>query len=126
MKQKHAEYSSKLSNLILGGLIGISIIILQDWISLKALDFPAQVSEIAFAVSLPMLSFSLLIRQLPRSEGEGSRRYKAMGWVMIIGILVDLLGIFFAFSYISWIAGIVLFLVGIIVFFIYIEVESSI
>jgi hypothetical protein len=47
------------------GLIAISLIILQVWISSGTRDVPSLISLSAFAVSIPMLSFDLLLLKAP-------------------------------------------------------------
>ena len=59
------KFEFTVGQLIDAGLIAISLIILQDWISLGTPDPPSFVSLIAIAVSTPMLAFDLLIRQIP-------------------------------------------------------------
>ena len=106
--------------LMFGGLIAISLIIVQDFISSGVFnsptkpDIPALISVLSFAVALPLLAAHVLI-----TSEDASRHYaldeslglKVAYWLGIIGALT---GIVTAFMHIYWIAGLVI-LVSIVV-----------
>ena len=52
--------------LLFGGLIGMSLIILQDFLSAETLDLSALVSVIAFAVAVPLLAMGILIDDITK------------------------------------------------------------
>ncbi len=114
------KYPVGRARLICGGLLAISVVIVQVFISTgvftssKALDIPALISVLAFALALPLLSLRLLV-----TFEDASRKFtikdtlglKATYW---LGILAAPVGIVAAFWHISLFAGI-LVLVSIIV-----------
>ena len=124
--KKLDEYLNDLSNLILGGLVAISLIIFQDLISSSNLDIPTRVSIIAFAIAIPMIVFSLLIRQVPRSETRNGKTYNSMNIVTLIGIISDIVGVTATFFHVMLAAGIVFLISGFVGFSIYVNVERDI
>jgi hypothetical protein len=104
--KKVRKYWVTRTKLMLGGLLAIIIIILQDLISLgvfnssKMLDWPLVISAFAFAVALPLLSVQLL------ATIEDESRFWTFSdpWYLIVtyvvGILGAVVGIFFAFWHI--------------------------
>ncbi len=95
-------------NLVSGGLIAISLIILGDFISATSLDTPSFISVLSFAVAVPILSSQILFYNLLFRD-----KYHIQSiWYLIIttiilllGILAALVGVAAAFWHISWIAG---------------------
>ncbi len=63
MKQKYElqEAWIRESRAILGGLIGISIVIVQALIAIKATDLPAVIAVLAFAIALPMMGTLIML-----------------------------------------------------------------
>src|SRR5437588_11093224 len=55
-----SRYAIRLHTLYAGGLIAISLIILQDFIGSAKLDLSALVSVVAFAAAIPLLSGMLV------------------------------------------------------------------
>ena len=115
--QKHwkvTKYEVTRIRLMVGGLIAISLIIVQDFISSgvftssKTLDIFSFISVISFAVALPLLTAHILI-----TSEDASRHYaldEPLGlriayWLGVIGALT---GIVAAFLHISLIAGLVI------------------
>src|SRR5947209_4647538 len=66
IKLKKMSENKKLANnhtiLTDTGLIAISLIILQDYISIGISDTPILISLIAFSIALPLLSGSIILR----------------------------------------------------------------
>jgi uncharacterized membrane protein len=100
------------NKLLFGGLIGISLIILQDFISSGALDLSALISVIAFAVAVPLLAMGILIDDItkPHQSINLSMDYNIVFFGGLGGAIV---GAAAAFWHISWIAGIVFLVSGI-------------
>ncbi len=104
------EYETRMSKLAFGGLIGISLIIIQAFISSGPLDLSATISVLSFAVAIPLLAMRIIIddtidmsKRIKSSvDGESVR------WGGLCGATV---GMVTAFWHMLWIAG-VLFLVS--------------
>src|SRR2546425_4291571 len=109
-KMKTSEYTIRLHTLYAGGLIGISLIVLQVFIGLGKLDMPALISVLAFATAVPLLSGMLVTNFIERRYQYSSPRSRIVKVVensFYLGILIDLVGIAAAFWHLSLIAGIV-------------------
>ena len=109
-KMKTSEYTTRLHTLYAGGLIGISLIVLQVFIGLGKLDMPALISVLAFATAVPLLSGMLVTNFIERRYQYSSPRSRIVKVVensFYLGILIDLVGIAAAFWHLSLIAGIV-------------------
>lgn len=121
------EYTQQMRGelrLILSGLIVISLIIVQDLIALGPLNITATISIIAFAISIPLSAFSILIDYYFRvSSLSLPWRYTSL-W--IISILSAIVGIVAAFWHASWMAAVVFLISGIIGFIAYIYYWSSV
>ena len=109
-KTRISRYAIRLHSLYAGGLIAISLIILQDFIAVGKLDLPAHISVVAFAAAVPLLS-GMLIANIVKSRYSFSSARSALVRVVessfYFGILIDLVGIGAAFWHTSLIAGIV-------------------
>ena len=105
-----SKYAIRLHTVYAGGLIAISLIILQDFIGLGKLDPSALVSVVAFAAAIPLLS-GMLVANVIQSRylysPTLSRAPRVVESSFYLGILVDLIGISAAFWHASLIAGIV-------------------
>lgn len=112
--------------LVLGGLVGINIVFLQSLLFQGKFDIPSIISIISFALALPMLSFSFLIREQPRSTEKMNKRYPSVGRITQVGILADLVGIAALFWHALLPAGIVFLVSGIVAFSIYFRVDRDI
>jgi hypothetical protein len=80
--QAHAEEVLRQNNLIYGGLIAIGAVMVQPFLLAAALDLPARICVVAFAVAIPLLAaLALLNRQegfRPRALAiapDGARAY---------------------------------------------------
>ena len=49
------------NNLMYGGLIGIGIVMVQPFLSVSSLDFPAWICVVAFSVAIPLLAGLVLV-----------------------------------------------------------------
>jgi hypothetical protein len=107
------------------GLIAISLIILQVWISSGTHDVPSLISLIAFAVSIPMLSFDLLLRKAPYLVISGKTMTIIADMNKFIGIIGAIIGIVAALWHVTWVAGLIFLIIGIISCSIYFIVSSD-
>ncbi len=91
---------------MIGALTGICIIAVIQFISLPSLDGALKVSVYCFAVSLPLLTFSLL--SLVGSTNKVHSDFMWYFWVaFILGPLGSLVGIAGLFFHFSWRAGLI-------------------
>jgi hypothetical protein len=107
IKVEHSKESLAMTDLICGGLIATSLVILQVLISLSKLDIVGFISVLAFAESIPLLSGKLLLnffRRLPKKPDMTI----GIGGFYAIGPIAAIVGISAAFWHVSWIAGVVL------------------
>jgi hypothetical protein len=106
------------------GLIAISLIILQDYISTGISDTPIFISVIIFSLALPLLVGSVFRAKVITETGYRDIEYYKKkfritflsGW---IGTLCAFIGVDAAFWHLSWIAGLVFIIVSIFSFMIY-------
>jgi hypothetical protein len=109
-KVKIDKYALEVQDVYAGGLIAISLVILQGFIGLTPLDTMALISMIAFSAALPLLSGLLVIGIIERKYTYGSPRTLVASLVrilFILGIALSFVGIGAAIWHVSWIAGIV-------------------
>jgi hypothetical protein len=107
-KVKIDKYALELHDVYAGGLIAISLVILQGFIGLASLDIAALISMIAFSAALPLLSGLLVIGLIERKYPYGSPRTRIASLVrklFILGIVLSFIGIGAAIWHASWIAG---------------------
>jgi len=107
---------------VFGGLLAISLVILQAFISSGTSDLTSTITVFAFAFAVPQLAIATLIsiidkdRKLDKFEGPT----KISTWVyfilLMLTLLSDCVGIITAFWHYSWIAGIVALMSGCIGF----------
>ena len=103
-KQQFDNFDRTLSrqiDLYLGGLLAISLILFQVFVSLGKLSTPGFISVIAFAVSMPLLTATFTAKVF---YGYG---HVSVIIFTVIGFPAAFVGIVSAFWYISWIAGVV-------------------
>jgi type III secretory pathway component EscS len=97
------EYTRE-SNLILAGLIGISVVIVQALIGIHASDLPATIALLAFAIALPMLGMLVILNAL-----YAKYRYASFPLYLTIAYFLGeggaALGVVAAFWHLSWVAG---------------------
>src|SRR5690349_4320640 len=101
-------YAVKLHNLYAGGLMLISLVILQVFLSLGTLDTTALISIICFAVALPFLSGALVLNIIEsRYQYSSSHRAVSLGvhFAFLLSAFIDVVGISSAFWHTSWVAG---------------------
>jgi hypothetical protein len=118
MKMNEPE-KIKSNNIILvsTGLIAISLIILQDYISTGVSDTPVLISLIAFSIALPLLAGAIMLHKLHISDEYYTDLSPTIPfWV---GALCAFIGIDAALWHASWIAGVLFFVVSIISYIFY-------
>jgi hypothetical protein len=128
------------------GLIAISLVILQVWISSGVHDIPSSISLIAFAVSIPMLTFDLLFAktdllltkidmlatELSSSDDDSLfSHFKSTTMIFffnmnrIIGTIGSVIGIVAAIWHVLWIAGLLFLVIGIISFSLHVAITPD-
>lgn len=113
---RSGTYARELHRLYAGGLIVISLIILQGFLNLGNLNPSALVSILAFALALPLLSATPILDVVERRFRVGPRRTaitRSVHVAFMLGVVVDLVGVGAAFWHLTWIAG-VTFLSGLL------------
>jgi hypothetical protein len=109
-KVKIDNYALEMQDVYAGGLIAISLVILQGFLGLTSLDIPALISVIAFSAALPLLSGLLVLGFIERRYAYGSPRTLVASLVrilFILGIILSFVGIGAAIWHMSWIAGVI-------------------
>lgn len=101
------------SNVIYGGLVGASLVVMQPFLTEDSLDVSAMVCVIAFAVAIPLLAALLML-----NRQEAFRRRASKSWLVEVAKSVAqgsaFVGITAGFWHISIVAGIVFLAVGIV------------
>ncbi len=86
-------------------LIGISLIILQDYISIGITDSAVFISLIAFSLALPLLAGTIFYFGFELQNDYTLLRYRFTEITIITGALSALIGIDAALWHLTWIAG---------------------
>ncbi len=109
------------SNAVLAGLIGISVVIVQALITIKATDPATVISILAFAISLPIMAALVMINTfLARYRYASFPGYLTLAY--FVGEGGAGVGVVAAFWHLSWIAGVLIMascLAGFAVYFTY-------
>ncbi len=109
------------SNAVLAGLIGISVVIVQALISIKATDPATLISILAFAIALPIMAALVMINTvLARYRYASFPGYLTLTY--FVGEGGAGVGVVAAFWHLSWIAGVLIVvscLAGFAVYFAY-------
>jgi len=114
---KGNEYAIQLHDLYAGGLLVISLVILQAFLSLTPLDLTAVISVVAFSIAIPLLAGILVVNVIENKYPYSSPHLwtsKLVDILIVVGILADLVGIGAAFWHTSRIAGITFTITAII------------
>ena len=108
--QENDAYAIKLHNLYAGGLIAISLIILQDFLNVRSLDTPAFIAVLLFSIALPFLSGVIVLDVVEQRFTLGPARAltsKVVHIAFFLSIVTDLGAIAAAIWHASWICGVV-------------------
>ena len=90
-----------------GGLLAISIVILQAFIPLSKLDIAEFISLLALATAIPFLSLVILQVTFPRDSLPSREFYRKVRLLFTISSVITLVGIGAALFHMSWIACVV-------------------
>ena len=107
-----------LSSIWAGGLIGVSLIILQGFLSLPSLDYAAFISVLTLALAIPILAYKILADTLrvrkhntqARSSHHSTHPFKTPYPELLLfslGVLLAIIGISAAFWHIHWIPALI-------------------
>ncbi len=99
--------------LVNGGLIGISLLITQAFISLGKYDIPATISIFAFSIAIPFLACNVIATHVLASDNKNPET-RGTDFLFWAGIIASVIGIDATFWHVSWIAGVLLLISGII------------
>lgn len=99
-----------------GGLIAISIVILQALISLGKLDMPSTVSLVALSISMPLAASFLFIRFVQSAYGINTYEWRVISILTVVSYIIGFIGITAAIWHASPLAGVVFLIVGSIAF----------
>jgi len=116
MTPKKAE--TPPSSLWAGGLLAVSLVIFQGFLSVKCLDTTALISVFTLAFAMPILAYKILIDMLRVRKYNAKAQSMQQATVsvktpypelflFIIGVFSALVGIGSAFLHIHWIAAII-------------------
>lgn len=110
-------YAISLHNLYAGGLIAISLVIIQDFLNANHLDTPAFLSVLALAIALPLLSGTFVLNVVEQKFKKGPSRtiIKIEHITFTLSVITDVFGIGAAFWHASFFAGIA-FIFSVLVF----------
>jgi cobalamin synthase len=94
---------------IFGGLLAISVVILQRLIALNSLDTPALIALISLSLSIPVLAAMIIVNLYELSVDPSSSDKETINLHVLYwgGILNTITGITAEFWYASWIGAIV-------------------
>ncbi|MBV9689979.1 MAG: hypothetical protein JO202_09730 [Ktedonobacteraceae bacterium] len=114
MQQSKQEHTNRLYDLYAEGLIVISFVILQAFLSVprSELDMPIYLSVLAFAIALPPLTSIIVLHILEKRYTYGTPDGKAVGRVQtafFVGMVAAVIGIGAAFWHVAWFIGILFF-----------------
>jgi hypothetical protein len=118
--EEFKKFEITVGQLVDAGLIAISLIILQDWISLGIPDPSSFVSLVAIAVAIPMLVLDLLIRQIPNRHAANKLHRFFIRMISILGVIGAGIGVTAAIWHASSIAGVIFLCISIFCFFVYV------
>ncbi len=112
---KAADYHIRGNNLIVGGILAISLIILQAFIQIGLHNLWSYIVIIALAITVPCMAAIILI-----NSHEVKYPYTSSGTIRNIifgtGVFGSFIGILATFCYISWFVGIIFLGASMLVF----------
>ena|SRR5258708_16354208 len=106
MKWKNDDHHAQSAKLISGGLIAISLIILQDFIQLGLANLSASIAIFSFAITIPCL-VGVLYSHHNESKYPYMKHAKFVNIMYAFGIISGFIGVTSTFWYMSWIAGVI-------------------
>lgn len=108
----------RADNLLVGGLIGINIVILQALISLGKPDTPALISLIMLSISIPTAAGFLFLRFIQQLYRITTYEWRVLKHMTTVSGISGYIGITFAIWHASWIAGVIFAITAFLVFWI--------
>ncbi len=106
----------QVDSLLTGGLIVISIVILQALISSGKLDTPSTLSLVALSISMPLAASFLFIRFVQSVYGINTYEWRMISILPLVSYIIGLIGITAAIWHASPLAGVVFLTVSSIAF----------
>src|SRR5262245_2541843 len=101
------------TNVILAGLIGIGVVIVQALIAINATDSAAMIALFAFAIALPLLGI-LVVLNVTLVEYRYASYPVYLSFAYIVGEASACVGVIAAFWHVSWIAGVLVVISGLV------------
>ena len=99
------------SNLIYGSLAGAGLVLVQPFLTVATLDVSAMICVIAFAVAIPLLAALILVNRQEEFRRTQSPS-RLVRFARMVGQGSAFVGLVAAFWHMSWIAGVVVFVVS--------------
>src|SRR5436309_1035925 len=110
-KFEPSEDYKRINDLLYGGFIGISLLMIQAFISLPTLDLPLLISLFAFAIAIPLLAANIMLNNILWIAKYGSDSK----WILLIrhvSPIAAIVGIIAVFWHLSWISGLLVSISG--------------
>jgi hypothetical protein len=101
------------NNLAYGGLIGIGVVMVQQFLTAASLDLSAKICVVAFSVAIPLLAALVMVNR----QEAFRRRATRSGFVSFMkgaAQVCAFVGVVAAFWHIMWIAGVGILASGIV------------
>ena len=105
------EDYKRINDLLYGGFIGISLLLIQAFVSLTTLDLPLLIALFALAIALPLLAACIILNNILWVVKYGSRSR----WILFIkqiSPICAIIGIIAVFWHLSWISGVLFSISG--------------
>lgn len=106
-----SEDYKRLNDLLYGGYLGISLLLLQAFVSLTTLDLPLLIALFALGVAIPLLAACIILNNILWIARYGSRS-RWIVFIRQIGPLCAIVGIISVFWHLSWISGVLFTISG--------------
>lgn len=106
------------NNLVYLGLIGIGVVIMQPFLTVRSLDLPEEICVLAFSLAIPLLAVLVMLSHLQFSHHDTSYPF-TLGISKGVGLASASVGVVAAFWHVYWIAGVVILVSGLAGFALY-------
>lgn len=93
------------NSVIYGGLIGIGIVMVQQFLTAPSLDLSAKICVITFSVAIPLLAALMMVNRQEAYRRRATRS-RLVSIVKAIAQFCAFTGVVAAFWHITWIAGV--------------------
>ncbi|HLZ60646.1 MAG TPA: hypothetical protein VKR06_27180 [Ktedonosporobacter sp.] len=121
-KQKSNEYTLRLHNLYIGGLMALILVVLQAFLGLDKPSICVSISVTAFAIALPLLGGVLVLNLVEEKYPYGqshSISARLMNICFITGAIAAFIGMDAAVWNVLWLAGVAFFVTMIVATIVY-------